>query len=156
MQVCQKTGRRKILLVPSASPQTRDLENKMDYLCRVAPICCEAREADNKTKIKKPKPVPLPLSHPPQHHGAPCSACAVTPDRPRIPLCDLAQGGDAHVLHQAVEINPCFLIPLVLCGALGSIRSSPAGSRNMFPVPLGCVPLCSETGACHPLVMLGE
>lgn len=104
----------------------------------------------------KPKAVPLLVFCPPQHCGVPCSACAVTPDRPRTPLCDLAQEGDVSVLHEIVEINPRFLILLMHYTALQSICSSLGGSRYMFQVPLRCVPLCGETGVCHPLVMLRE
>lgn len=106
--------------------------------------------------MKKPKAVPLLVFCPPRCRGVPCSACTVTPDRPRTPLCGLAQEGDVRVLHQIVEINPRFLVLLMHYTALQSIRSSPGGSRYMFQVPLRCVPLCGETGVCHPLVMLKE
>lgn len=164
MQICQKTGRSKILLVPSASLQTRDCycfhwENKMHYLVLPMQSCISflwGQKLTTKQRLKNLKLFLCCSSTPPQHHGAPCSACAVTPDRPRTPLCDLAQGEGARVLHQAVEINPCFLTLLMHGRALESICSSPAGSRNMFPVPLRCVPLCAETGVCHPPVMLRE
>lgn len=113
-------------------------------------------EADNKRKMKKPKAVPPLVFRPPQFHGVPCSACTVTPDRPRTPLCGLAQEGDVRVLYQIVEINPRFLILLMHYMALQLIRSSPGASRYMLQVPLHCVPLCGETRVCHPLVMLRE